>query len=54
MEEAEWRLKSGAIWLVEGDEGNIFFQNLAKYWKHVKTIWDVKLQDGSRVSIFHK
>jgi hypothetical protein len=37
-EEKEWRLKSRATWIAEGDENTKFFQNFSKHQKNINTI----------------
>ena len=44
--EAEWKFKSRAIWLAEGNENTIFFQNYAKHRTSINTIWEIKNQKG--------
>eukprot|EP00253_Pinus_taeda_P036198 PITA_36198 len=45
--EKEWRLKSRAIWLKDGDENTRFFHNFAK-----GTIWSLKYEEGREVKSF--
>jgi hypothetical protein len=46
--EAEWRLKSRAIWLEKGDENTKFFQAFAKGRKMANTIWSLNDQHEER------
>jgi hypothetical protein len=44
--EANWRLKSWAIWLENGDENMTFFQQYADHRKKQNTIWEMKDEQG--------
>lgn len=48
-EEIEWRLKSRATWLSEGDRDTKFFHKYTSHRRNINTIWEIKRQDGSRV-----
>jgi hypothetical protein len=50
--EAEWRLKSWAIWLDKGDDNTKFFQAYAKGRKMANTIWSLKDPEGRKISSF--
>lgn len=50
--EEEWRLKSRAIWLKDGDENTNFFLNYAKGRKNSNTIWKLKDEEGREANTF--
>ena len=50
--EEEWRLKSRVIWLKSGDENTKFFQKFTQGRKEANTIWDMKNEEGEKVSSF--
>ena len=45
QEEAKWRLKSRAFWLVEGDQNTNFFHKHAEMRKNYKTIQEIQTHD---------
>jgi hypothetical protein len=47
--EAQWRLKSRALWLACGDENTKFFQAFSKGRKMTNTIWSLRNQRGEEV-----
>jgi hypothetical protein len=49
---AEWRLKSCAIWLENGDENTKKFQAYAKGRKMSNTIWSLSDNNGNVVTSF--
>jgi hypothetical protein len=46
LEEVEWKLKSRAIWLVEGDNNTNFFHKFASHKKNYNTILELVGSDG--------
>ena len=51
-QEEVWRLKSRAIWLKSGDENTKKFQAYARGRKGANTIWELKNEDGEKVTSF--
>jgi len=45
-EEADWRLKSRAIWIKNGDENTRFFHKFANQRRIQNAIWEIKGTDG--------
>jgi len=50
--EAEWRLKSRALWLQNGDENTKLFQAYAKGRKMENTIWGLKDSSDGQLTYF--
>jgi len=53
-EEKEWRLKSRALWLQEGDKNTSFFHKHAKTRQHINTVEEIKIASGDRVNSFEE
>lgn len=52
FEEAEWRLKSKSLWVVEGDANMKFFHAYAKHQNDVKKFWELQNEDDFKMSFF--
>jgi hypothetical protein len=52
--EAQWRLKSRALWLNCGDENTKFFQSFAKGRKMANTIWSLRNQRGEEITKYNE
>jgi hypothetical protein len=52
--EAQWRLKSRALWLACGDENTKLFQAFSKGRKMANTIWSLRDQRGEEVTNFNE
>eukprot|EP00253_Pinus_taeda_P011273 PITA_11273 len=48
--EESWRLRSRAIWLLEGDANTKFYHKFANGRKIINTIWELKNEHGQQVS----
>jgi len=48
--EENWRLRSRAIWLLEGDDNTKLFYKYANGKKAINTIWHLKNEQGIRVN----
>eukprot|EP00253_Pinus_taeda_P031908 PITA_31908 len=48
--EESWRLRSRAIWLLEGDANTKYYHKFANGWKIINTIWELKDEHGHQVS----
>jgi hypothetical protein len=46
-EEHEWRIKSRALWIKEGDNNTKFFHQFANYRRNLNTIWEIKDEEGN-------
>jgi hypothetical protein len=53
-EEEEWRLKSRALWIKVGDNNTKFFHNFSNQRQNLNTIWEIKNEEGIRVSSFQE
>jgi len=51
--EESWRLRSRAIWLMEGDANTKFYHKFANGRKIINTIWELKNDQGQPVSQQH-
>ncbi len=52
--EETWRLRSRAIWLMEGDENTKFFHKFANGRKAINTIWQLTNEPGDEVHTFQQ
>jgi hypothetical protein len=52
LNKEEWRMRSMALWLQDGDENTSFFHHFANGWKLSKTMWSIDIIDGSKASSF--
>jgi hypothetical protein len=46
-EEQEWRIKSRALWIKEGDNNTKFFHQFVNYRRNLNTIWEIKDEEGN-------
>ena len=52
-EDLDWRIKSRATWIVEGDTNTKYFQNFASHRNKIKnTIWELENEEGESVHSF--
>lgn len=50
--EETWRLRSRAIWMLEGDENTKFYHKFANGRKAINTIWQLQNEQGQIVNTF--
>ena len=54
QEEKKWRLKSRALWLVEGYQNTKFFHRYASHRKSINTIHEVRSSQGTWAKTFEE
>jgi hypothetical protein len=52
VEEQEWRQKSRAVWIKDGDNNTQFFHQFTNYRRNHNSIWEIKNGNGESVSSF--
>jgi len=53
-EEQEWRIKSRALWIKEGDNNTKFFHQFANYRRNLNTIWEIRDELGNVIVSFEE
>ena len=52
QDERQWRLKSRALWLKEGDQNTKFFHRYASHRNSINTIYEIRSPQGNMVIYF--
>lgn len=52
VEELDWRIKSRATWIAEGDSNTKYFHHFVAYRKQKNTIWDLTDAGGDKIHKF--
>jgi hypothetical protein len=54
IEESNWRQKSRAVWIQEGDNNTKYFHKFASFRRMTNSIWEIKDDQGKKVTNFEE